>query len=398
MIPEHYYQDDEKDMSRSRSKEGSHHQRASLRQRFEHFTWAWFSTTMATGSLAVVLNQTPNQFYGLFTIGKIVYILDVFLFVAFSVLITLRFILLPRALPKSFHHPTEAFFFGTFWVSISLILQGAHIYGIPSCGPWLIKALEVCFWLYGGLIMLVAVFEYHTLFITERLQISQMVPAWILPIYPLLVAGPLASVLISDQPSRAALPIWIGGVVFQGLGWMVATFMYAIWTVRLMCADLPMPSMRPGAYIAVGPTGYTAQALLALGGKAPSVLPDGFFGVTSVPTGDVLKIIGSVAGIFLWLLAFWYFCLTTVAVIQGCRQMSFNLTWWAFVFPNVGLTLALIEIGSVLNSPAINGVTSAMTLLLVIAWLVIGVLHVKAVWKGQILYPGMVRYFNIITG
>jgi C4-dicarboxylate transporter/malic acid transport protein len=387
---------DDDGVSRSRSKEGfRRQQRVSLRQRLEHFTWTWFSATMATGSLAVVLYQTPNQFYCLFTIGKIVYILNLVLFISFSVLITLRFIFVPRALLKSFHHPIESFFFGTFWVSIGLILQGANIYGLPSCGPWLIHALEVCFWLYGGLVMLVAVLEYHTLFITERLQISQMVPAWILPIYPLLVAGPLAGLLVSDQPPRAALRIWVGGVMFQGLGWMVATFMYAIWTLRLMSADLPAPSMRPGAYIAVGPTGYTAQAFLTLGRRAPNILPTDFFGATSVATGDVLKIIGSIAGIFLWLLAFWYFCLTTVAIIQGCRQMSFNLTWWAFVFPNAGLTLALIQIGSILESPSINGVTSAMTLLLVIAWLVVGVSHIKAVLKGQILYPGMVRYVAI---
>ena len=65
--------------------------------------------------------------------------------------------------------------------------------------------------------MLIAIFKYHTLFITQRLQISQMVPHGILPVYPLLVAGPLAGLLVSDQPPRAALCIWIGGDMFQGL-------------------------------------------------------------------------------------------------------------------------------------------------------------------------------------
>src|SRR3954452_7463709 len=75
--------------------------------------------------------------------------------------------------------------------------------------------------------------------------------------------------------------------MFQGLGWMVVTFMYAIWALRLMSADLP--SMRPAASIAVGPTGYTAQAFLMLGTRAPSIVPTDFFGVTSVATGDVLR-------------------------------------------------------------------------------------------------------------
>jgi tellurite resistance protein TehA-like permease len=118
-------------------------------------------------------------------------------------------------------------------------------------------------------------------------------------ICPLLVAGPLAGLLISDQPPPAALRIWVGGVMFQGLGWMVATFMYAIWTLRPMGVDLPAPSMRPGAYVAVGPTGYTAQAFLTLGNRAPSIRPTDFFRITSVATGDILEIIGSIVGIFL---------------------------------------------------------------------------------------------------
>ena len=54
---------------------------------------------------------------------------------------------------------------------------------------------------------------------------------------------------------------------------------------------------------------------------------------------------------------------------------------------NAGLTLALIQTGSVLKNPGINEVTSTMALLLVIACLVFGVLRVNAVWRGQILLP-----------
>lgn len=92
---------------------------------------------------------------------------------------------------------------------------------------------------------------------------------------------------------------------------------------------------------------------------------------------------GAITGIFLWLLAFWFFCITTIAVLQGYRKMTFNLTWWAFIFPNAGLTLATIEIGNVLGSPGIDWVTSAMTALLFAAWLAVGMLNIKAVVKGR---------------
>lgn len=58
----------------------------------------WFAATMSTGALAVVLGNTPNTFPGLKTIGKIVFIFDLVLFVLFSLLMAIRFILLPRKL------------------------------------------------------------------------------------------------------------------------------------------------------------------------------------------------------------------------------------------------------------------------------------------------------------
>ena len=231
------------------------HRAGRLDWRMTHFTWAWFSTNMATGSMAVLLYQTPHKFRGLITIGKVVFLIDLVLFCAFSLMIAIRFTLRPKAFPKSLHDPVESFFFGTFWVSISLLLQNISQYGYPYCGPWLVKALEVCFWCYCAAILMVAIFQYYTLFVTENLQISSMVPAWILPIYPLLVAGPLAGGLLEHQPIIAGISIWVAGVTCQGSGWMVATFMYVLWTFRLLSYDLPAPSMRPGMYIAVGPTG-----------------------------------------------------------------------------------------------------------------------------------------------
>ncbi len=236
----------EKDVPKSRRR---------IQKRLKHFTWAWFSTNMATGSLAVVLYQTPHKFHGLLTIGKVVFLTDLVLFCVFCVMMAIRFTLVPKALPKSLHHPTESFYFGTFWVSIALILVNISQYASPYCGPWLVKALEVCFWCYVAAILLVAVFQYYVLFVTESLLIHAMMPAWTLPIYPLLVTGPLAGTLLDHQPPSAGISIWVGGVACQGLGWMVATFLYVMWTLRLLSDEMPAPPMRPGMYIAVGPTG-----------------------------------------------------------------------------------------------------------------------------------------------
>lgn len=63
--------------------------------------------------------------------------------------------------------------------------------------------------------------------------------------------------------------------------------------------------------------------------------------------------------------------------------------WYAMVFPNVGFTIALIQIGEQLLSPAIQWVTSIMTILLIALWLYVMAAHVRAVVKKQVMMPGL---------
>ena len=52
------------------------------------------------------------------------------------------------------------------------------------------------------------------------------------------------------------------------------------------------------------------------------MLPPNWFGVESVATGDVVRALGIVAGIFVFLLAFWFFAVSTIAVLVGLRRMT----------------------------------------------------------------------------
>lgn len=294
------------------------------------------------------------------------------------------------AFTKSLHHPLESFYFGAFWVSISMILYCTAIYGVPSCGPWLNKALEVCFWLYGACAILVSVFQYHVIFDTEKLPVFEAMPVWVLPAYPTITLGPLASQLLFTQPQSAGIPILLGGILFQGFGWMIALIMYTIYFTRLINSNVPEEPKRPGMFMAVGPAAYTASTLITLGTQAVKVLPPDFMGFPGdvIPVGYIWKAIGLPAGLFLWLVAFWFSALSTVSVLFGIRNMQFNLSWWAFIFPNVGLTVAAINIGKTVGSDAIGWVCSVFTIFLVIAWLLTAAWNIKAVYYHEILFPG----------
>ncbi|KNG51721.1 malic acid transporter [Stemphylium lycopersici] len=359
-----------------------------LRDRLAHFTWPWFACTMSTGALAVVLGNTPNTFTGLQTIGKVVFIFDLVLFTIFNICMLTRFILIPRKILGSLHHPVEGLFFGTYWVSVSLILNCTYTYGNSSTGAWLTKALEITYWMYCAASFLTGIIQYSLFFRLERLNVGDAVPAWIFPIYPLLVVGPLAGTILPAQPPDASWKIFVSAIMFKGLAWAVSFLLYGLYMQRLMTSALPSPTTRPGMYVSVGPAGYTAAGLLSLANQAPTQVPPNYFTNISVPDGEIVRIIGIASGLFIILFAYWFFFVTTIAVIVGSRRMSFSLNWWAFIFPNAGLTLATIQAGKVLKSDAINGVASALTILLVIMWFFTAFFCIRAVVLGEVLWPG----------
>lgn len=93
-------------------------------------------------------------------------------------------------------------------------------------------------------------------------------------------------------------------------------------------------------------------------------------------------------GIFIWTLSFWFFAISLFSCLLTIKTMSFNLIFYSMIFPNIGFTLATISIGEGLASQGVTWVGSAMTILITIMYLSVLCAHAKAIWCGQILWPG----------
>jgi tellurite resistance protein TehA-like permease len=200
-----------------------------------------------------------------------------------------------------------------------------------------------------------------------------------------MLSGTLASSIAASQPLEHRLTIVIAGITFQGLGWMASFIMDAMYLHRLIQYGLPAPDIRPGQFILVGPPSFTSLALIGLA----KALPKDFDYFALHPLAyEVLNTVALFVAIFLWALAFWFFCISLLAVLHGVRKMSFHLVWWAFVFPNTGFAIATISIGEELGSEGILWIGSVMTILLVAMWLFVLAFHVKAVITRQIMMPG----------
>jgi C4-dicarboxylate transporter/malic acid transport protein len=358
-----------------------------IRERMKHFTWAWFSVTISTGVLGLLFQNTPHRFHGLTTIGKVAFIISIVMFVLYTATIAYRFIKTPHGLKTSLLHPTESLFFPAFLLSIAIILANSAIYGVPASGPWLPVALRVCFWIYAAVALLSSTIQYTVVFHGAKLSIKSMSPLWIFPIFPTLLTGVLASTIAPSQPPTQRLPILVAGVTYLGLGFSVALVLYSLYIYRLTQEGFPAPPMRPGMFIAVGPPAFTATGLIGLSRSIP--VDYGYF-VRFPAAPQILKVLALWVSIWLWALAFWFFAFSAIALMIGIanHRIRFSMAWWALVFPNTAFTIATGLIGQELRSEGIEGVASAMTILIVIGWFVVMFSNMRAVLRDKILWPG----------
>ncbi|KAI0850330.1 voltage-dependent anion channel-domain-containing protein [Daldinia vernicosa] len=358
--------------------------RFKLSQRLAHFTWAWFTFPMSTGGLALLIYAQPHQFPGLRKIGFGVYITNIVIFASIVAAMIMRFVLHKGTFKTSITHSREAFFVPTLFLAIATIITGTQRYAIPEAttsAVWFISAL---FWGYVVASLFVAIAQYSYVFRTHQLGLQTMMPTWILPIFPIMLSGTIASVIAETQPQMNAIPIIVVGLTCQGLGLSVAFMMYAHMVGRLMSRGMPNREHRAGLFMNVGPPAFTALAIIGMANGLPDNLD---INMGMVLDMKVIRPIAVVGAIFLWALSLWWFGIAVVSVIMSPPQY-FHLNWWAMAFPNTGFILATISIGNELQHEVIRWIATGMSICLLLTYCFVFYNLVRAVIIQDIMYPG----------
>lgn len=374
-------------------------------ERLEHFTWVhiiipsiiyktltasqgWYTWPMSTGGLALLLSPEtqPFNFPGLKQIGTTAYILALTIFTFVTLLMITRFSLRPSLFKRSLTHPSESLSFATLFLAIASLIGGMKIYGTPSTGPWLLTTYRVLFWVYFAITFVVACGHYYLLFSSPKLRLQDMTPAWDLPIFPFMLCGTLAAIGAANQPPKFAISMIIAGITAQGLGMLVSLIMYVLYVHRMISWGFPSPQSRPSMFIAVGPPAFTSLALIGMANGFP--ISTGYFGLSAQETIAIMRLLATMTAVFIWSLAFWFFCIAVVANLAAWKEHGFRMNWWAFVFPNVGFTIATIRIGDMLRSPGVHVVGSFLTVVLVIVYFWVLGCMVRAVWRRDVMSRG----------
>ncbi|EGZ70553.1 hypothetical protein NEUTE2DRAFT_158935 [Neurospora tetrasperma FGSC 2509] len=327
--------------------------KVSLRDRITCYQWTWFTMTMATGGVANVLHS--------------------------------RLTLLIKIVSA-----------GTIFITICQ-------YGIPNTGPWLLKAMEIIFWIYVGLSFSISAFLYLLLWSTTVFPIHTMTPVWVFPAYPLLLTAPYGANLIaaavkSGHLTRAGqstinpISIALASVAVQGTGFLISFMICAAFLYRLMTQKLPRDYQRPGVFISIGPGAFTAAGLVQLANSAPDFLPTEFLGTQGAVAISILRMLAYMAGIWLWGLSCWFFLVSVGSLWKYLRperksKLQFQMTWFSFVFPNTALVTATEQLGKAFESDGLKILGCVLTGCIIVVWIVVFWRMLECIWRRELLWP-----------
>ncbi|KAJ5180733.1 hypothetical protein N7492_003943, partial [Penicillium capsulatum] len=375
----------------------------SWKKRIRHVTWAYFTLTMATGGWPMCSTKVrrispsilfayclivPYRFRGLDTIGIVVFLINIALYLFIWGLLIIRFYYYPYTFKASFLHPTESLFVPAALVSFGTILINVSQYGPENAGPWLGQAVGILFWIDATLAVIFSAGIYLTLWSTQTFTIAQMTPIWIFPAYPMLIIGPHAGILSAKLEPARSLRIIIGGTTIQGVGFLVSLMVYSAFIYRLMTQKLPKENIRPGMFVSVGPSGFTVAGLVNMASEAKRSFPADFMGNGAL-AADILRVTVNFSCLWLWGLAVFFFIIASsahwAAISHG--RMVFSMTWFSFVFPNTALVTATFAIGEAFSCKAINIIGIVAVFPLILMYFFVCYMMVRAIATRQILWP-----------
>ncbi|KAK3387134.1 voltage-dependent anion channel-domain-containing protein [Podospora didyma] len=375
-----------------------------IRDRIACYRWTWFTMTMATGGVANVLYSIPYRSPWLTGIGLTFFFLNICLFAINCLLITLRFHYRSGSFLNSFTDQVESLFIPAVVVSLATIFITICQYGVPHVGPWLLGVMEAMFWIYISASVGASAGMYLTLWSTQVFPIHTMTPVWVFPAYPLLLTAPFGANLIAAASSSSysgegegeglrsinAIAIAVASVTGQGTGFLISFMICAAFLYRLMTQKLPRDAQRPGVFISIGPSAFTAAGLVQLGNQTQDIFPPNFMGTQHAVY--ILKLLAYMTGLWLWGLSIWFFLVSVGSLWKYLRpenraKMHFQMTWFSFVFPNTALVTATEQLGRAFECQGLEIFGSVLAAIIVIVWILVFTRMLHCLWKRELLWP-----------
>ncbi|MFK4205782.1 TDT family transporter [Acinetobacter junii] len=349
-----------------------------------HFTPNWFTATMGTGVVAMILAQLPFASSILFMLATKLWQFNILLFITFSILYGLRWILFPTEAKQIFNHPNMSLFLGAIPMGLATIANGFLSFGVHLYGDIAVQIATYLWYLDVFLAVLIAWVVPFCMFSCQDHQLQRMTAVWLLPIVACEVAASSAGLLLQHLAAdQHALAILITGYVLWGISVLPAFAILTILMLRLALHQLPEKEVAISSWLCLGPIGTGALALLLLGQQAPRVL--NAVGLEELAT--IVPAIGVIGGLVLLGFGLWWFGIAVLTTVRHARTgIPFNLGWWGLTFPFGVFILAIFNLAHQLQFNFLTYIAVALSIVLLALWALVMKKTVVGAYSGQLFF------------
>jgi C4-dicarboxylate transporter/malic acid transport protein len=352
----------------------------SPREVVRQFTPNWFAASMGTGALALALAQIAP----LKSVGEVLWLINIGLFTLFTGLYAARWILFPRQARRIFDHPVMSMFLGCAPMALATIVNGFVVFGPDYLGP---RAFEIASALWRVDVALsigCGLLVPFLMFTRQDHGVERMTAVWLLPIVPAEVAAASGGLLIPHLTDPALkLDVLISSYALWAVSVPLALGLLVILVLRMTLHKLPEAGMAATSWLALGPLGTGALALLLLGEAAPSVLSD--VGLSAY--AGAFRGVSLLLALLLWGYGLWWLAMATMATARQARRgLPFNLGWWGYTFPLGVFTLATLRLAGILPIPALTTFGHLLVAILASVWLVVAARTARGAWSGVLFH------------
>ncbi|OHC24208.1 MAG: C4-dicarboxylate ABC transporter [Pseudomonadales bacterium RIFCSPHIGHO2_12_FULL_40_16] len=351
----------------------------------------WFTVSMGTGVVALIVSEFPMIKALTWQLGTGLWYFNILLFVLFSVLYGLRWAFYPHEAKQIFQHPSMSLFLGTIPMALATILNGFLKYGQPIYGDTAVQIAQMLWYADVVLAILVAWGVPFAMYRHQEHALQQMTAVWLLPIVACEVAASSGGLLLGHLAADThAVAILLGSYVLWGVSVLPAFAILTILMLRLVLHKLPEKELAVSSWLALGPIGTAALALLVLGHQAPTLMAS--LGLAQL--GQLFHQAGILASLILLGFGLWWLGIAVLTTLHHAKQdLPFNLGWWGLTFPLGVYTLAILTLAQQLNLAFLYAVGYAFAAILMLLWSLVATKTAHGFYQGHLFFSPCLKTY-----
>lgn len=275
---------------------------------------AFFTIVMGTGAFSIATLEMAQILPWLYVPALLLNYCNYLLFLVLAILAVISWGRNHKGIAANFSTPNGCALYSA--CGIALLVLGAQALRFGA-GDWAAMIL----WSAGALLTLCLNFIIMLrFFLHPGLELTHFTPVFFVPVAGLVVI-PVAGAQLSSFASGFGA-ILITTVCILALGGGIALYgsLFSLLMQRHLLASPIADQLAPTFWIHLAPAGWAGVSILAIAKQ--------IIGPEFVPAAVLLALL--LFGVTLW----WLFMVILIGLRAAFKKkLSFNLAWWAFVFP-----------------------------------------------------------------